>query len=144
VTLPLAADPGVRPVSENAVAAPLGQLRILVVDDNRDAAESLATLLEVLGAETQVACDGLQALELFRSYGPAVVLLDIGMPEMDGYEVARRIRADFSDRRAVLVALTGWGQEDDRRRAKEAGFDHHLIKPADLNALQKLLVSLRG
>ena len=85
----------------------------------------------------------LEALELFKSYDPTVVLLDIGMPEMDGYEVARRIRADFADRPATLVALTGWGQDEDRRRAKEAGFDHHLIKPADLAALEALLTSLR-
>ena len=142
VTLPLAADQQVQPEGEKTAAAPLGQMRILVVDDNRDAAESLSMLLEVLGAEAKVACDGFEALELMKSYDPAVVLLDIGMPEMDGYEVARRIRADLPDRRVVLVALTGWGQEDDRRRAKEAGFDHHLIKPANIDTLQKLLTSL--
>ena len=145
VTLPLAADQGARPASEKTpVEKPVGQHRILVVDDNRDAAESLGMLLELLGVETRIACDGFEALDIFASYDPAVVLLDIGMPEMDGFEVARRIRKDFPDRRPVLVALTGWGQEEDRRRTKEAGFDHHLIKPADLATLQKLLASLNG
>jgi signal transduction histidine kinase len=144
VTLPLAADQGERPASDQPAAAALGQQRILVVDDNRDAAESLSMLLELLGAEARVACSGFEALELFASYDPAVVLLDIGMPEMDGYQVARRIRADFPERRPVLVALTGWGQEEDRRRAKDAGFDHHLIKPADMAALQSLLTSLKA
>jgi CheY-like chemotaxis protein len=120
---------------------PLRQ-RVLIVDDNRDAAESLSRVLQMLGADVRVAHDGPEALEAFRSYQPAVVLLDIGMLGMDGYEVARRLRADFPDRRVALVAMTGWGQEEDRRRAREAGFDHHLTKPADMTALQTLLVSL--
>jgi len=116
--------------------------RILVVDDNQDAADSLGKILEFLGADVRLAKDGAEALETFKTHDPAVVLLDIGMPGMDGYEVAQRIRGGFPERRAALVALTGWGQEEDRRRAREAGFDHHLVKPAEIADLQKLLSSL--
>jgi signal transduction histidine kinase/CheY-like chemotaxis protein len=116
--------------------------RILVVDDNRDAGDSLGMILRHLGADVHVARDGDEALAAFAAYEPAVVLLDIGMPGMDGYEVARRMRALHPARRSALVALTGWGQEEDRRRAREAGFDHHLVKPAQLAALQALLASL--
>jgi CheY-like chemotaxis protein/two-component sensor histidine kinase len=116
--------------------------RILVVDDNADAGDSLSMLLQLLGADVRVARDGPEALEAFRAHDPAVVLLDIGMPGMDGYEVARRIRRGYPDSRASLVALTGWGQESDRVRAREAGFNHHLIKPAEIGALQSLLSSL--
>jgi PAS domain S-box-containing protein len=112
---------------------------ILVVDDNLDAAESLALLLKALGAEAQVAGDGAQALEIFARREPDVVLLDIGMPGMDGYEVAREIRSRHPASPVMLVALTGWGQEKDRRRAVEAGFDHHLVKPAEIEALEKIL-----
>jgi PAS domain S-box-containing protein len=120
----------------------LSRMRILVVDDNRDAAESLGMLLNLLGAEVQVEHDGPAALAAFGASEPAVVLLDIGMPGMDGYQVARTLRARFPGHRAALVALTGWGQEDDRRRAREAGFDHHLVKPAEIEALQKLLAEI--
>jgi CheY-like chemotaxis protein len=113
--------------------------RILVVDDNQDSAESLAALLGFLGADVRTAADGPQALEVFTTYEPSMVFLDIGMPGMDGYEVARRIRAGFPERRTVLVALTGWGQSEDRRRASDAGFNHHLVKPADFTALQALV-----
>jgi CheY-like chemotaxis protein len=94
------------------------------VDDNLDSAESLSLLLEFLGAEVQTANDGSAALEAIRSYRPSVVLLDIGLPGMDGYEVARLARELPEGRSATLIALTGWGQEDDRRRSKEAGIDH--------------------
>ena len=116
--------------------------RILVVDDNRDAADSLAMLLRTLGAEVQVAYDGLEGLKAFQAHEPAVVLLDIGMPGMDGYEVVRRLRDRSKGKHVPIVALSGWGQEDDRRRAREAGFDHHLVKPANIDALQGLLSSL--
>jgi CheY-like chemotaxis protein len=111
------------------------------VDDNRDAASSLGLLLKLLGAEVRVVNDGPTALEALSSYRPTVVLLDIGMPGMDGYEVARQIRAQPQWRDLTLIALTGWGQEDDRERSRQAGFDHHLIKPADMTALKSLLVS---
>ena len=84
---------------------------------------------------------GREALEIVAEFAPAVVLLDIGMPGMDGYEVARRIRAQGMPERPTLIALTGWGQDDDRRRAREAGFDHHLVKPANFRALQALLAA---
>ena len=114
------------------------------MDDNADAADSLAVMLRMLGAEVLVVRDGRAALETLKAFDADVVLLDIGMPDMDGYEVARRIRADLPRCRATLVALTGWGQEEDRRRAREAGFDHHLIKPAEIAALQALLSSLEA
>jgi CheY-like chemotaxis protein len=116
--------------------------RILVVEDNQDAAESLSMVLQFLGADVRVARDGPEALEAYESYDPAVVLLDIGMPGMDGYEVARRIRSRHPERRTALVALTGWGQDKDRERAREAGFDRHLVKPVEIDALQVLLSSL--
>lgn len=107
-----------------------------------DAAGSLGRILEFLGADVRLAGDGIEALQQFETYDPQVVVLDIGMPGMDGYEVARRIRGRFPQRRAALVALTGWGQEEDRRKARDAGFDHHLVKPAEIAALQKLLAAL--
>jgi signal transduction histidine kinase/DNA-binding response OmpR family regulator len=113
--------------------------RVLVVDDNRDAAESLALLLGVAGHATRVSHDGPSALTTAAEFQPDAVLLDIGLPGMDGYEVARRLRAAPTTRRALLVALTGYGQIEDQRRAREAGFDHHLVKPADLEALAALL-----
>jgi CheY-like chemotaxis protein len=111
-----------------------------VVDDNLDAASSLARFLSGLhGQVVEVAPDGPAALELAESFGPEVVLLDIGLPGMDGHEVARRLRGHPDHRHALLVALTGWGQDQDRRRSREAGFDHHLVKPVDLDALVRLL-----
>jgi len=125
-----------------AASTPLANLRVLVVDDNHDAGDSLAMLLEMLGAQAQVARSGAEAIEAFPSYRPSVVLMDIGMPGMNGYEAARTLRSRFPAQPAVLVALTGWGQEDDRRRAREAGFDHHLVKPAEIPALEQLLASI--
>src|SRR5262249_5693493 len=113
--------------------------RILVVDDNTDAASSLARLLEITGNETQTAHDGLQALEAAEKFRPDVVLLDIGLPRLNGYEACRHIREQAWSKGMVLVALTGWGQDDDRRKSHEAGFDHHLIKPVDYAVLMKLL-----
>jgi signal transduction histidine kinase len=113
--------------------------RILVADDNADALESLATLLELGGHEVFSAANGALALESAERHLPDVALLDIGMPMLDGYEVARRIRAQPWGRRITLVALTGWGQESDRRRSGEAGFDSHLVKPLDLDKLTELL-----
>ncbi len=113
--------------------------RILVADDNSDALESLATLLELGGHEVFSAANGALALESAERHLPEVALLDIGMPKLDGYEVARRIRAQPWGRRITLVALTGWGQDSDRRRSGEAGFDSHLVKPLDLEKLTELL-----
>jgi signal transduction histidine kinase len=116
--------------------------RILVADDNRDALESLATLLQINGHEVHTAADGAIAIELAAQLRPEVALLDLGMPRFDGYEVARRIRAEAWGKQTVLVALTGWGQDEDRRRSREAGFDSHLVKPLDLDALTDFLARL--
>jgi CheY-like chemotaxis protein len=140
--LPLASDAEQAAAPAGPEAPLLPPKRILVVDDNRDAADSLGMLLKFMGADVRVAHGGREALEAFDAYRPSVILLDIGMPEMDGYQVAREIRGRSEGARVPIVALTGWGQEDDRRRSREAGFDHHLIKPADLAALQSLLGSL--
>jgi signal transduction histidine kinase len=115
--------------------------RILVVDDNVDSATTLGTLLTFLGSEVEIANDGPSALAAMEKYRPNFVLLDIGMPGMDGFEVAKRIRKRPEFDGVTLIALTGWGQEEDHRRTREAGFDHHLVKPADLDALQALLLS---
>jgi DNA-binding response OmpR family regulator len=112
--------------------------RILVVDDNADAADSLAMLLQVRGDEVRIAYDGEEALDAEAKFTPEVVLLDIGMPKLSGYEVARRIR----DRRGIavlIIAITGWGQEEDRQRAREAGFSYHFIKPVDFEMLLDLI-----
>jgi CheY-like chemotaxis protein len=120
----------------------LPQRRVLVVDDNPDAADSLALLLRLAGQDVRTAYDGHRALLQAREFLPDLVLLDIGMPGMDGYEVARRLRSEARLQGARVVAVTGWGQEEDRRRSTEAGFDHHLVKPVDSMALERLLAGL--
>ena len=115
--------------------------RILVVDDNHDAAASLALMLTVMGNETQTAHDGLEALEAAQAFRPDVVLLDIGMPKLNGYEVCCHIRQQAWGKGMTLFALTGWGQEEDQRRSLEAGFDAHLVKPVLPATLENLLVS---
>ena len=117
---------------------PLPSRRILIVDDSRDGGESLAMLLRVLGAEVALAHSGRAALDCVERFRPDVVLLDIGMPGMDGYEVARRIRANPNNRHISLIALTGWGQDEDRQRSTAAGFNHHLVKPADIEQLRQI------
>lgn len=112
---------------------------MLVVDDNHDAADTLAMLLRLSGQDVRTAYSGAEALEKAQAQGPDMILLDIGMPGMDGYEVARRVRQQPGLESVTMVALTGWGQEDDRRRTKEAGFDHHLVKPVEPEALARLL-----
>ena len=112
--------------------------RILVVDDNADAADSLGMLLEVRGDDVRIAYDGLEALDVAAEFNPQVVLLDIGMPKISGYDVARRLRDERGDS-VLLVAITGWGQEDDRQRARESGFDHHFTKPVDFDSLLALI-----
>jgi signal transduction histidine kinase len=123
----------------NGAAEPGESLRVLVVDDSRDAAETLALLLRGLGHEVHTAYDGPSALEAAREQRPDVVLLDIGLPHMDGYEVATQLRQQPDTRAVLLVAMTGFGQEQDRQRSLAAGFDHHLVKPVDPVELQKLL-----
>lgn len=116
--------------------------RILIVDDNGDAAESLAMLLAINGHQTRMAHDGHEAVQQAERFNPHVVFLDIGMPILDGYETARLIRQQPWGKDMMLVALTGWGQTEDRRRSRDAGFNHHLVKPADPAALMNLLESL--
>jgi signal transduction histidine kinase/CheY-like chemotaxis protein len=142
VRLPIARGEVTAEQAPEAAPVAASAMRVLVVDDNRDAADSLGVLLDSFGYQVEVTHDGpaaLRAAELFR---PELVLLDIGMPEMDGYEVARRLRSGPRGDALVLVALTGWGQEEDRQRTQAAGFDHHLVKPTDLDALQRLLAEL--
>jgi two-component system, chemotaxis family, CheB/CheR fusion protein len=117
-------------------------LRILIVDDNLDAAGMLAMLLQFSGHETHLAHDGVEAVEATTNLQPDVILLDIGLPRLNGYEAARKIRELEQPGRPLLVALTGWGQDEDRRRTEEAGFDAHLVKPVDEAALGKLLDDL--
>ena len=120
-------------------AASASSRRILIADDNEDAVESLAMMLNMMGNETRTAPDGLAALQVGESFAPEIVLLDIGMPKLNGYDAARRIRALPWGARLVLVALTGRSQDEDRRRSHEAGFDFHLVKPVEPAALEKLL-----
>jgi CheY-like chemotaxis protein len=119
--------------------APVRNRRVLIADDNRDAAESLAMLLEMHGHTVTVVHDGQQALSAIEASPPDVALLDIGMPHFDGYEVARRVRGDTRSRRVFLIAVTGWGQEQDKARALGAGFDLHFTKPVEPQHLIDLL-----
>jgi signal transduction histidine kinase/DNA-binding response OmpR family regulator len=128
------------PAAEEETPAPVR--RILVVDDNTDAATSLALLLKVEGHTTATAYEGLEALERAETFRPDVILLDIGLPRLDGYQVCRRIREQAWGRDIVVIALSGWGQEKDKLRSEDAGFDHHLVKPVDSAALKVLLRKL--
>jgi PAS domain S-box-containing protein len=130
---PPAADEG------DGEEVPKSSLRILVVDDNRDGADSLVMLLRIMGNNTRTAYDGQQGVEVAEDFRPDVILLDIGLPILNGYEACRCIRERPWGKNVVLIAVTGWGQDDDRRRSHEAGFDHHLVKPVDPRGLMKLL-----
>jgi len=138
-------EPAAAVTNETRPSAPAsGDLpRILIVDDNRDAAESLGLLLQMLGANVLVADDGPSALRAVGTFRPGVVMLDLGMPGMDGFEVASRIRERPDWNSITLIALTGWGQESDRKFIEAAGFAHHVVKPAEIGALQTLLASLK-
>ncbi|HEY4445711.1 MAG TPA: PAS domain-containing protein [Steroidobacteraceae bacterium] len=141
VRLPLAdsvASVAAAAETEAPTVATVGR-RVLVADDNKDAADALAMLLELAGHEVRVAHGGRAALSLAQTFRPDVAVLDIGMPELNGYEVAKELRREPWGSRMCLVALTGWGQDEDRQRAKDAGFDRHLTKPVDTDALEKLL-----
>ena len=120
-------------------APPAGGCRVLLVDDNVDASQTLAVLLEMSGHAVQVACDGLSAIDAAIQYRPEVVLLDIGLPGLDGYQVAQRIRQQAGLDGVVLIALTGYGRDTDRERSKQAGFDHHLVKPASIEQIEEIL-----
>ncbi|MBA2290848.1 MAG: PAS domain S-box protein [Gemmatimonadales bacterium] len=138
--IPVDAPMPLPPVPSSTVSPPISRT-ILVVDDNRDSAMSLATLLSVKGHQTHTAFNGNQAVEAVGTLNPDVVLLDIGMPTMNGYEACRRIREAPGGKNMLLIAVTGWGQEDDRDKSSEAGFDFHLVKPVDLDALIRMLDS---
>ena len=140
VRLPALAD-AAKPPLGSAVSEPTPATarRILVVDDNHDSADSLTMLLTITGNETHTAYDGLEAVDAAAAFKPDVVLLDIGLPKLNGYEVCRKIREQPWGKDIVIVALTGWGQEDDRQKSKDAGFNGHLVKPVELTALTKLL-----
>jgi CheY-like chemotaxis protein len=128
----------------NETPAPKSSLRILIVDDNRDSADSLGMLLQIMGNDIRMAHDGQEGVDVAEEFRPDVVLLDIGLPKLNGYEACRRIRKQPWGSSVVLIALTGWGQDDDRRRSHEAGFDHHMVKPVDPQALMGLLHELNG
>jgi CheY-like chemotaxis protein len=130
--LPAVADTG-------TASAGGASARVLIVDDNRDGAQGLALMLDLEGHEVRTAADGLSALAIAEQFQPHVVLLDIGMPGIDGYETARRLRRQPWAQSALLCAQTGWGQEDDKRRARRAGFDRHLVKPVDPEELNRIL-----
>lgn len=141
VTLPqdlTAAAPTPEP-KDRSVPAPTASRRILIIDDNVDGAESLSMFLQLHGHTTQVANSPLVGLKLVEEFKPDLVFLDIGLPEMNGYEVARRIRASSAGRSVCLIAVTGWGGEKDRDAAKEAGFNGHITKPVDLVEVTRLL-----
>jgi PAS domain S-box-containing protein len=143
VRLPIRAEiPSEKLSAPDSPPSSSGKRRILVVDDNRDSAESLSMLLKMTGNETQVAYDGVEALEAAERFQPEVVLLDIGLPKLNGYEVARKLREQPWGKNMVLVALTGWGQDEDRRKSQAAGFNSHMVKPVGHDALMKLLTEL--
>jgi CheY-like chemotaxis protein len=127
------------PKCDGPKATALHGRRILVVDDNKDSADSLEMLLRLKGNDIRTAYDGLDAVEVAQTFHPELVLLDIGLPKLNGYDVARQIRQQSWGRNVILVALTGWGDQDDRRRSQEAGFNFHVVKPVDVIALERLL-----
>jgi two-component system CheB/CheR fusion protein len=144
VRLPAFAEPGQALEDASAVESDMensARYRVLVVDDNVDSAESIALLFELNGHHVRMAHDGPAALEIAHSFHPQVIVLDIGLPGMDGYEVARRLRSEAQMQSVNLIALTGYGQSEDRQRSIAAGFNHHLVKPVDPEVLQTLIAS---
>jgi two-component system, sensor histidine kinase len=137
-----AAPPHDQPDAD-ADAGAMRTLRVLVADDNRDAADSLATILDMSGNEVSVAHSGAEALRLALLEQPQAIVLDIGMPGMNGYEVARRVRAQAWGKKVLLIAVTGWGQAEDKQRSRDAGFDHHLTKPIDVGEVENLLANFQ-
>jgi CheY-like chemotaxis protein len=125
-----------------ADAAPSASRRVLVVDDNKDSALTLAMILRIMGHEAQTAHDGLEAIQLAETFRPEVIFLDIGMPKLNGYDTCRHIRQQPWGTSIVIVALTGWGQAEDYRRSKDAGFNHHLVKPVKPPVLRQVLAEL--
>lgn len=145
VSLPLApsVSPASRRESHPAKTLPKqSRARIVVVEDNKNQAASLQRLLQAMGHEVQVAYDGPSAMKLMSTFIPDIALIDLGLPTMDGYEVAQRLREQPEFRNVILIAQTGWGREEDRKRAREAGFEHHLVKPIDHHQLAQILAGL--
>jgi CheY-like chemotaxis protein len=137
VRLPTAAAPAhaTRPSADEHDTPPVSGCKILIADDNPDIAESFEIMLQTLGYEVQTATNGAEALEKAEQFRPTAIVLDIGMPELDGYQAAKHIREQPWGKDVILIAVTGWGQESDRRKSKEAGFDAHLVKPIDATAI---------
>jgi DNA-binding response OmpR family regulator len=127
-------------LNERSVTTPSAP-RVLVIDDDRDVADSLAMLLDVLGCDVRTAYCGAVGVSLVSEFRPRIVFLDLGMPEMNGYETARRIRSAPAGQQAQLIALSGWAQDVDKMRTREAGFDRHLVKPADIDVLEQILAA---
>lgn len=143
VRLPLAVEESIPVMADHkGLAKPKVPLSILIVDDNRDGADSLAMMLRILGNETRVAYDGLQGVEAAEQLRPDVILFDIGLPKLNGYEACCRLRGEPWGKSITLIAVTGWGQDEDRQRSKEVGFDYHLVKPVDPHTLMTLLSSM--
>jgi CheY-like chemotaxis protein len=143
VWLPAAAAPSARaPAAAETAPAPSSPRRVLVADDNQDAGNSLAALLRALGHEVHIARDGLEAIAAAEAHRPHFILMDIGMPKLNGYDACKRIREHAWGRDIVIAALTGWGQDSDRLRSQEAGFSQHLTKPVDFSVLRQLIDTL--
>jgi CheY-like chemotaxis protein len=136
VRLPCISEVVQHPGLQPALPQSRGCKRVLVVDDNADAAESIAVLLEIEGHEVRTVTDAMQALSCLETFSPQVAIIDIGLPGMNGYELAAGIRASRSQPKPLLIALTGYGQAEDFDRSRDAGFDHHFVKPAQLRAIQ--------
>jgi CheY-like chemotaxis protein len=128
----------------DAAVPPTGGRRILVADDDQDSAESLAMLFQMMGHDVRSALNGLEALDVAANFQPDLIVLDIGMPGLDGYEVCRRLRQQPWARAVVIAALTGWTRDEDKDRSQEAGFDHYLVKPIDPKALTELIGRVSG
>ncbi|HET7307166.1 MAG TPA: ATP-binding protein [Gammaproteobacteria bacterium] len=145
VRLPRLADDDTAnpPPPDAPPSRPTSRHRALVVDDNHDVADSLGMMLELMECDVRIAYDGFSALDMVADFQPHVVFLDVGLPELDGYEIARRLRAQPGNDGIMLVALTGWGQEHHKERARQAGFDRHFVKPADPADIEKLLAEIR-
>ena len=143
VKLPVVLSPSAPyAIPAEIVESPTRSLKVLVVDDNVDAAKGMAMLLRAFGHNTRVAHDGASAMQVALEYVPEIVLLDIGLPKLSGHDVCRRVREQSWGKDIVVLALTGWGQEEDRRRSQEAGFDAHVVKPVNHVALGQLLTEL--
>ena len=145
VRLPVVVEAsGPRAADDQDESAAKTALRILIVDDDKDGADCLAMMLKMMGNETRTAHDGQEGIEAAEAFRPDVVLLDIGLPKLSGYEACRRLREQPRGKNIIIIAITGWGQDEDRRRSHEAGFDNHMVKPVDPTALMKVLADARS